>query len=329
MAKPEVLFILSVDTEEEWDWSGPFPNSDFSVDNAKELPAFQNFCQELGIKPTYLVDYAIANDPYAVSILNGFNQNECEIGAHLHPWANPPFFNETSEFTSHVVNLPIEHVEQKLAALVEKIEENFKLAPNCFRTGRWGINGEVIELLEKYNISVDSSAYPLYVNKYFSCEQAPCKPYWPALTDTNLSGQQKAVLEIPVTTGFNRSATQLCQTIHKACEHKPLSWLRLNGLLWHSLLLRKLYLSPELCTSSDMIRLVKTQLQQKQQVFHMFMHSSTLVERVTGLNNEPHARELLCQRIKDVIHYMQQYVTIKFCTLSEAQTHLIERGMTK
>ena len=35
-SKPDVLFILSIDTEEEWDWSGPFSKSNFSVDNIQK-----------------------------------------------------------------------------------------------------------------------------------------------------------------------------------------------------------------------------------------------------------------------------------------------------
>ena len=67
--KQDVIFILSVDTEEEWDWSGDFPQTNFSVDNVEHIPAFQVFCENLGIRPTYFTDYAVAADPAAVGIL--------------------------------------------------------------------------------------------------------------------------------------------------------------------------------------------------------------------------------------------------------------------
>jgi len=326
MSKPKSLFILTVDTEEEWDWSGPFPNSNFSVRNADELPAFQNFCQELGVKPTYLVDYAIANDDNAAEILKSFDKSKCEIGAHLHPWANPPFHNETSESSSHVINLPIRYVKEKLDSLMAVIEEKIGVRAKSFRTGRWGINGDVMTLLKDVGIDTDSSVYPLYRNDYFSCENAIRQPYWPSFEDTNKAGQQQDVYEIPVTCGFNRSSTKLAQKFHSLMELRPFCWLRINGLFWHTFLLRKIYLSPELSSSSDMIRLTKTRLKKGQMVFHMYLHSSSLVQQVTGLNDEPNAREHLCQRIADVTKFLASKTDIEYCTLSEAKQRLTQQG---
>lgn len=325
MSKPQVLFILTVDTEEEWDWSGPFPNSDFSVRNVYELPAFQNFCQEHDIKPTYLVDYAVANNDQAATILKDFNQARCEIGAHLHPWANPPFFDETSEYSSHVINLPLEHVSQKLTALIDVLKSKVGVTPKSFRTGRWGVNGDVLKLLIDSGIDIDSSIYPLYSNEFFSCEKASRLPYWPSFSDTNLAGEQRDIFEIPVTCGFNRSNTNLSQKFHKLMEKKPFHWLRINGLFWHSLLLRKLYLSPELCSTADMKRLIKSRLKKQTTVFHMYLHSSSLVEQVTGLNNEAHAREQICQRISDTIEYLKTQADVQFVTLSEAKAALTHK----
>ena len=62
MGKPNVLFVLTIDTEEEWQWDSEFPQHDCSVKNVEKLPAFQAFCESLGIRPTYFVDYAVAND---------------------------------------------------------------------------------------------------------------------------------------------------------------------------------------------------------------------------------------------------------------------------
>lgn len=322
MDKPSVTFILSVDTEEEWDWSGPFPEKDFSVKNVYEIPAFQLFCQELGIKPTYLVDYAIANDPKGAEILKNIHHEHCEIGAHLHPWANPPFYGETSEYSSHVINLPLEQVEAKLTELTRVITENIGCQPKSFRTGRWGINGDVLKLIHASGIETDSSIYPLYHHQYFSCESAPSQQYWPDFSDTNKNSSQRDIFEIPVTCGFNRSNYRLAQKLHKILESAPFTWLRANSVLWHSLLLRKLYLSPELCSANDMNRLINTALKRQENVFHMYLHSSSLIDNTTGLNNEHNARENICQRIAQVIKHLQQHANIEFCTLSQARKKL-------
>jgi hypothetical protein len=319
MNKP-IIFILSVDTEEEWNWDGPFPNENFSVENVNEIPAFQNFCQELGIKPTYFIDYAVANNLVSSNTLKQLNKDYCEIGAHLHPWANPPFDNDTSESSSHVVNLPIEQVKQKLQALKQEIVNNIGQQPTSFRTGRWGINGEILQLLHDEAITVDSSIYPLYSNDYFSCENAEAVPYWPNFNDTTQTGTQNKVFEIPVTVGFNRTNNKLWQKVHKLVEKPPFTWGRINGMLWHTNILRKLYLSPELCSSKDMITLIEKSIQKGQPVLHMYLHSSSLIANVTGLSSQANARESICQRIRTVIeHLTNKHKNIKFCTISEAK----------
>ena len=320
--KANVIFILSVDTEEEWDWSGPFPNKDFSVGNVNELPAFQTFCQELGIKPTYLVDYAVSNNPHSASVLKALNKEYCEIGAHLHPWANPPFHGETDEFSSHVINLPIDLVEGKLKLLVSSIQTNIGCSPKAFRTGRWGINGEVLKLLQAYNFDLDTSIYPLYKNEFFSCESAPSQEYWPDYSNTNTKGQQREILEIPVTVGFNRSHYSLWQKLHRLMELKPFSWLRLNGIFWHTKILRKLYLSPELCSGKEMVTLIDTSLNKQQKILHMYLHSSSLLENVTGLSDQANAREHICQQMQIAVEHLKTKANVTFCTMSEARNLL-------
>jgi hypothetical protein len=323
-SKPKVQFILSVDTEEEWDWSGPFPDKNFSVNNVFEIPAFQLYCQELGIKPTYLVDHAVSNNAESAAILRELPRKHCEIGAHLHPWVNPPFTEKTTEFLSHVINLPIDLVEAKLVELISSIQTNIGVKPTSFRTGRWGINGAVIELLTKYEFEVDSSIYPLYHNDFFTCETAPIRQYYPSLANTNThdENQEHDILELPVSCGFNRSNYSLAQKMHRLFEKRPFSWLKINGALWHTLLLRKIYLSPELCTSKDMNRLIDNKLKSGDSCFHMYLHSSSLLSDVTGLNNEVNARENICQRISEVVQYLSYVADIEFVTLTEAKSKL-------
>ena len=45
----KLLFVLSVDTEEEFDWEGGFPQENCSVDNIRYLPEFHQFCESLNI----------------------------------------------------------------------------------------------------------------------------------------------------------------------------------------------------------------------------------------------------------------------------------------
>ncbi|MEC7284107.1 MAG: WalW protein, partial [Pseudomonadota bacterium] len=204
MHKQDVLFVLTIDTEEEWQWDEEFPQHNCSVENVEKLPAFQTFCESLGIRPTYFADYAVASNNVGSQTLRTFaKSNSAEIGAHLHPWCNPPYFGKTTEAESHVINLPLEQVEQKLDALNALLHDEIGVRPQSFRSGRWGVSAKMLRLLASRGYVVDSSVYPFYRNDYFSCLGAPESPYWPSFDNALAPGEQRQLLELPVTAGFN------------------------------------------------------------------------------------------------------------------------------
>jgi hypothetical protein len=322
----DIIFLLSIDTEEEWDWSGEFPQRDFSVSNIARLDELHTFCEGLGIRPTYFTDYAVADDPAAKEVLQSIiSRNTCEIGAHLHPWANPPYYGKTGEQESHVVNLPVDQVEKKLDALLELLNKAFGVMPNSFRTGRWGINGDVLHLLEKKGLHIDSSMHPLYSNQYFDCDKTPLEPYWPDFDDPMSKGSQRNLIEIPVTVGFNRPNHRLMRSVYNTITHPYLHHLHLVGILWHTHLLRKLYLSPEVTSSDDMHRLVDFVLTNELPVIHMYFHSSSLVDGVTGFMEQENAFDVICNNISSVVDYAQSQANTHFCTISEAAALLKHR----
>lgn len=320
MPKQDVLFILSIDTEEEWQWDDEFPQGDCSVKNVERLPEFQRFCESLGIRPTYFVDYAVANDQNGSAILKEFaEKNVAEIGAHLHPWCNPPYFGKTNEAESHVINLPYEQVEQKLDSLTSIIINNIGVKPLSFRSGRWGVNARTLKMLASRGYTVDSSVYPFYQNDYFSCLGAPEIPYWPSFDDALSIGAQRNLMEIPITAGFNVKNFSVANAIHKTLSKAPFTWFKSIGLLWHTELLKKLYLSPELTDDKDMLSLAHTFMSRNSPVIHMYLHSSTLLDGITGLMNVENAFSLICERIANVLNALQKVYNVRFCTISEAK----------
>lgn len=313
------LFVLTIDTEEEWHWDGPFPQHNCQVENIQRIPEFQQFCANLGIRPTYFVDYAVADNQQAVDAIQQARQhNQCEIGAHLHPWCNPPYFGKTGEAESHVVNLPPEQIEAKLDALIELIVKRFNTQPRSFRTGRWGIDSKVLKLLADRGFRVDSSVYPYYRNEFFTCEGSPLTPYWPDFDDPLTAGNQRQIMELPVTAGFNRQNYETVDKIHRLGESAPLKMLHTIGLMWHTRLLRKLYLSPELNDSENLCLLVDSALGRGHNVIHMYLHSSSLIDGVTGLFDEKNSLEVICQRIKTTVEHLKKSGPVQFCTITEA-----------
>jgi hypothetical protein len=323
-SKTPIIFVLTIDTEEEWDWSGPFPQQNANVENIDKLPAFHSICEDLGIRPTYFVDYAVSDNANAVAKMQTFTaKGNCEIGAHLHPWCNPPYFGEVGEAESHVVNLPAEQVSQKLDVLIASLETGFGIKPKSFRTGRWGIDKKVMALLIQSGINVDSSVYPFYKNEYFSCGGASSLPYWPDLNDPLLHGSQDTLYELPVTVGFNRPQFTLANQIHTAFATPPLNWTRFNGLAWHTHLLRKTYLCPELSSTQDMLTLCDTVIKKGYPVLHMYMHSSSLLlnqNDLLGSENTPF--DFISDAITKVVTQLKSTYDIEFCTISEAASKL-------
>jgi hypothetical protein len=323
-SKTPIIFVLTIDTEEEWDWSGPFPQQNANVENIDKLPDFHSICDDLGIRPTYFVDYAVSDNANAVAKMQTFTaKGNCEIGAHLHPWCNPPYFGEVGEAESHVVNLPAEQVSQKLDVLIDSLETGFGIKPKSFRTGRWGIDKKVMALLVQSGINVDSSVYPFYKNEFFSCSGASTLPYWPDLNDPFQHGSQDTLYELPVTVGFNRPQFALANQIHTAFAKPPLSWTRFNGLAWHTHLLRKTYLCPELSSTQDMLTLCDTVIQKGYPVLHMYMHSSSLLVNqndLLGSENTPF--DFISDAITKVVTQLKSTYDIEFCTISEAASKL-------
>jgi hypothetical protein len=79
-------FLLTVDTEEEFDWTKPLRASGHTVDTVGWITKFQEFCGGFGVVPVYLIDYPIATSPLAAEVLREpLAQGKAEIGVQLHP----------------------------------------------------------------------------------------------------------------------------------------------------------------------------------------------------------------------------------------------------
>lgn len=319
------LFILSVDTEEEWDWEGPFPHDEISVENIQKLPKFQKSMAEIGIKPTYFLDYAVIENDDSRAVLQNLlaEYPDIEYGAHLHPWVTPPASATLSEEESHIVNLPIDLVRQQLDTLVSAIETNFGRAPTSFRSGRWGINDNILNYLIEKGFTVDSSVYPYYKNKWFSCEDDTSVPTWKT---PNTHAPDKKIFELPVTVGFNRKDYAASNKWFKTLEQAPLKYAHPIGLLWKTNLLKKIYLSPELSNSNDMIQLCQTALENDYPVIHMYMHSSSLLPGISQYVKTRGDKEKLIHRIERVLNYLNTHCDVRVCTISEAADTLTAKG---
>ncbi|WOJ98296.1 hypothetical protein R0137_06925 [Congregibacter brevis] len=170
--------------------------------------------------------------------------------------------------------------------------------------------------------------YPLYSNEYFDCEATPLRPYWPDFAKPTDHGNQRDILEVPVTVSFNHGSFPWARSLYNTVSNPPLERLRLVGALWQTRLLRKLYLSPEVMTAEDMFPLVDLAINQHQPVLHMFLHSSSLIDNSGGMLNRVNALETVTKNIASLIEHAQKSADLRFCTISEAAVLLQYRPPT-
>ena len=190
--------LLTVDTEEEFDWDAPFAREGHTLGHLDRLHEFQSFCEALGAVPVYLVDWPVATDPRAVEqIGDAVARGAAEVGVQLHPWVSPPFDEDVNLANSYAGNLPPQLERDKIARLRDTIAANFGTAPLVYRAGRYGLGPHTHAALRELGIPMDSSVranFDYRAAKGPDYSRHPLDPYW--------AGRDCTLLELPLTTVF-------------------------------------------------------------------------------------------------------------------------------
>lgn len=156
-------FILTIDTEADNQWDH---GRGLTVENIRFVPRLQELCNKYQIKPTYLVTSEVCEDSFAREIFCDYIENdEAEVGAHLHPWTTPPFLNKegyryNDRHHSFASEIPEDLLLNKLRYLTDQIGTAFGKRPTSFRSGRYGFNEAVARALMTNEYLVDSSVTP-------------------------------------------------------------------------------------------------------------------------------------------------------------------------
>lgn len=268
---PHLLVV--VDTEEEFDWSEPLARANTAVRTIAAQSKAQTLFDRYGLKPTYVIDYPVAADPQAVDLLGGFrSEGRCDIGAHLHPWVNPPHEEAVTARNSYPGNLPAALERAKLEVLTETIERNFGFRPTVYKAGRYGVGPETGRILEALGYEVDVSVVP---HTEFTADGGPDfrafdpRPFW--------FGRDRRLLEIPLTCGFSGAlARRGGPSLYPAMVGSAGLALHVPGIAARLRLLDRTRLSPEGAGFADLRRVTEALLAQGHRLFMMTYHSPTL-----------------------------------------------------
>ena len=268
---PPMLFVV-VDTEEEFDWSGGFAREHTSVEAIRQLPVLQRLLDRYRVKPAYVIDYPVATSPVSSPVIRAlFASGNCVVGAHLHPWVNPPYTEPLTRANSFAFNLgeAIEHA--KLAELTSAIEGHIGVRPRIYKAGRYGFGPSTVRILERLDYTTDVSVNPLMD---FSSEGGPdferfdARPFW--------FGAGRRMLEVPCTHGFAGFLRRWGLPLHPFAETRICRAARLTGILARSGALNKIMLSPENSRLREMQDLTRALLADGVRTFSLTLHSPSV-----------------------------------------------------
>ena len=161
LARPRLL--VTVDAEEDFDWSRPFSRAATDVTSMRSQHVAHRLFERHGVVPTYMVDYPVASqDAGRAPLRELLASGLCGIGAQLHPWVTPPFDEAVSFHNSYQGNLPVDVERAKIAALTDEIARAFGAPPRIFRAGRYGVGPNTGAILREARYEADSSVVPCW-----------------------------------------------------------------------------------------------------------------------------------------------------------------------
>ncbi|MBP6555853.1 MAG: polysaccharide deacetylase family protein [Novosphingobium sp.] len=266
-------YIVTVDTEEEFDWTKPIARDGHTLHSVARLARFQEFCEAKGVCPIYLVDYPIITSPTAVEILrNAVAAGKAEVGVQLHPWVSPPFDEEVSQFNSFAGNLPTELERVKFRNLRDAIENAIGKAPLMYRAGRYGVGPNTADILSDGGIAVDTSVRTTFdysTGGGPNFRDFPITPYWIDRT--------KGLMELPLTTVYWGLLRQFGTALYARMWRVP----RLRGALARIGMLERIPLTPEGVTIEEALRGIDIAIDMQLPVLVFSFHSPSLAPGFT------------------------------------------------
>ncbi|TMM49007.1 polysaccharide deacetylase family protein [Qipengyuania marisflavi] len=288
--------LLTIDTEEEFDWNAPFQREGFGLEHLSALPRFQSFCEERGVVPVYLIDWPIATSTEAQDILgDAVRAGRAEVGIQLHPWVNPPHDEEVSTANSFAGSLPEPLEREKLTRLRDAIAENFGVTPQIYRAGRYGLGPNTAGLLKELGVAIDSSVranYDYSAGHGPDYSRHPLNPYW---TDAD-----QTLLELPLTTVYWGMLRQLGKTLFPLSAKVP----KVGGVLSRAGLLERISLTPEGVTKAEALRGIDIAIDDELPVLILSFHSPSLAPGYTPYVSDAADVEALYDWLGSVLAYL-------------------------
>lgn len=261
-------FMLFIDTEEEFDWLAPFDRAATRVTATAGMAQCQAYLAAAGVRPVYLTDYPVLDsDAATVLLAQWIADGTADVGAHLHPWVNPPHDEPVNVHNSFVGNLPEALERAKIEALCARMEARLGMRPVAYRAGRYGVGPHTARLLVEAGFRLDCSVrsrfdYSTQGGPDFS--GMPLGPY--------RTGPGHRLIELPLSTAFVGRLRRWAGTLH------PLTRMSRIGAagLSRTGLFARVPLTPEGVTPAQCVDAIDALIENNMPVLSFSFHSPTL-----------------------------------------------------
>lgn len=300
-----IPYALTIDTEEEWDWSGPFRPDGYGVRNIAGLPELQRLLDACGMRATYFVNHAVIADPEAAATIAALHRHpQVEIGMHCHPWTTPPFTHRQAVPVreSFLENLDPAVATAKLTTTYEALGRH-GITPTSYRGGRYSSGRITQQFLQAHRCVVDASICPYTTwpddgaPDYRQHDLLPRRLAPTRETD-------RALWQLPLTLGYSRQPFALWRRVRETVAHSPLAALRVNGVLDRLGVVREIWLNFEIESADRMLRMVTLARRHRWPYLCFTLHSSSL-----HVGGNPYAQTAAqVQRIRASIRAVGDYL---------------------
>lgn len=273
------LFLITIDTEGDNLWE--YASGTIETKNARFLPRFQQLCERYGLKPTWLTNYEMAENPAFCEFgRDVLRRATGEIGMHLHAWNSPPLVPLTDDDMRHMpylIEYPQAAMQAKVSYLTELLEERFEQKMVSHRSGRWAFNDRYAKLLMDHGYLADCSVTPHVSWQRVKGDPQgrggtdfshfPSEPYFIDPEQIHQAGTS-SLLEVPVSIVKTKYAS-LSQAFEKAPS--PIS----RGLRW--LLPATHWMRPKKGNRRQLLSMVAQARQRGTSYLEFMIHSSELM----------------------------------------------------
>ena len=279
--------------------------------------------ERLGVRATYVTTYQVARHDWAASILSELHGGGAELAAHLHPWNTPPLDEAFTPRNTMLKNLPAGLQLAKLEHLTAALHEALGGRPVAFRAGRYGLGPETVKALLQCGYRVDSSVTPFVNWQQYddgpTFVGAPIRPYrLSGSHDVRVPRADGPLMELPMSIGYSRPPSLPWRALHRLLSTRALRRLRLRGVAARLGLLKRISLSPETDSVTDMLTLTRRLLDAGVGHLHLFFHSPSLRPGLSEFVPDADGVEGMYRAIASYVEGASRMTSLRFVTVSEA-----------